>query len=190
MAKNKKGGSRHKKAKNYVVQTEKIVMCDESADEHYAYVSRAYGNGQFGVFLVCSNNENVLTISKTEYRGRVSGRMRKQKFRNFVRANDLVLIAKRDFQTNDEKVDIIHVYKHDVVKKLAKMGLVPIIENVHDSNSDTATNTFIFSNEDEDTQTTHIPTEQLNSANTTDTIDNITTTATSSKDWEIDISEI
>lgn len=187
MAKNKKGGSRHKKAKNYVAQTEKIVMRDESADEHYAYVSRAYGNGQFGVLLVCADKGSV-SISNKEYRGRVSGRMRKQKFRNFVQTNDLVLIAKRAFQTNDEKVDIIHVYKHDVVKKLAKMGLVPIIENAQDSNSDVVSNIFIFSNEEEDTHTRRASTEQANPNN--DTINTNLASASSSNEWEIDVSEI
>lgn len=183
MAKNKKGGSRHKKAKNYVAQTEKIVMCDASADEHYAYVSRAYGKGQFGVFLVCSDNDSILTLSKKEYRGRISGRMRKQKFRNFVRANDLVLIAKRDFQTNDEKVDIIHVYKHDVVKKLAKMGLVPIIESVQDDNESVA-NTIIFSNEDDDANIAEAFSENVSST------ESVAVVSDSKGDWEIDVSDI
>ena len=182
MAKNKKGGSRHKKAKNYVAQTEKIVMCEASADEHYAYVSRAYGKGQFGVFLVCSDNDSM-TLSKKEYRGRISGRMRKQKFRNFVRANDLVLIAKRDFQTNDEKVDIIHVYKHDVVKKLAKMGLVPIIESVQDNNESVA-NTIIFSNEDDDANIAEALSENVSST------ESVAVVSDSKSDWEIDVSDI
>lgn len=183
MAKNKKGGSRHKKAKNYVAQTEKIVMCEASADEHYAYVSRAYGKGQFGVFLVCSDNDSILTLSQKEYRGRISGRMRKQKFRNFVRANDLVLIAKRNFQTNDEKVDIIHVYKHDVVKKLAKMGLVPIIESVQDNNESVA-NTIIFSNEDDDANIAEALSENVSCT------ESVAVVSDSKGDWEIDVSDI
>lgn len=179
MVKNTKGGSRHKKAKNYTGQTEKIVMCDENADEHYAYVSRAYGNGQFGVHLVQSDIEGTLTLTVKEYRGRISGRMRKRKFRNFVRANDLVLIAKRDFQTNDEKVDIIHVYKHDVVKKLAKMGHVPMIDNLQDSTNDAIQNTIVFSHEDDDEHIQEMPSTDVSSTQKTNTTE-----------WEIDVEDI
>ena len=181
MVKNTKGGSRHKKAKNYTGQTEKMVLCDENADEHYAYVSRAYGNGQFGVYLVQSDIEGTLSLTEKEYRGRISGRMRKRKFRNFVRTNDLVLIAKREFQTNDEKVDIIHVYKHDVVKKLAKMGHVPMVENLQDSTNDAIQNAIVFSHEDEDTQ----------EALATDVSTTTSTTNTSNTtEWEIDVEDI
>ena len=61
MGENLKGGSRHKKAKKYSAPSnEKIVMCEENNDEHYAYVSRAYGNGQFGVHIVETDNESNL----------------------------------------------------------------------------------------------------------------------------------
>ena len=132
MVKNTKGGSRHRKARKYGAPNEKIIMRDESQNEHYGYVSRAYGNGQFGVFLVEQDADGLHQLTEKEFRGRLSGRMRRRKSSNFVRVNDLVLISKREFQTSDEKVDIIHVYKHDIVKKLAKMGHVPIIENIED----------------------------------------------------------
>ena len=42
MGKNVKGGSRHTKAKKYSAPgNERIVMRDESCNEHYAYVCRA-----------------------------------------------------------------------------------------------------------------------------------------------------
>lgn len=183
MGKNVKGGSRHKKAKKYSAPgNERIVMRDESCNEHYAYVSRAYGNGQFGVHIVESDNESTLGLSTREFRGRISGRMRKQKYRNFVRANDLVLISKRDFQTDDQKVDIIHVYKHDAMKKLARMGYVPLIENLQ--NEDDCTQpTIIFSNENDlDEEPSDLSSIQQN--------DEKTSTKDQSNEWEIDIEDI
>lgn len=176
MVKNTKGGSRHRKAKNYGSQNEKVIMRDESLNEHYAYVSRAYGNGQFGVHLVEQGVDAVQNLTDKEYRGRISGKMRKRKSGNFVRANDLVLISKRDFQTNDDKVDIIHVYKHDVVKKLGKMGHVPIIENLQDASNDGLANTVVFAYDDDEP---------------TDTLPNEASTATAvTTDWEIDVEDI
>lgn len=183
MGKNLKGGSRHKKAKKYSAPSnEKMVMCEENNDEHYAYVSRAYGNGQFGVHIVETDNETGLSLSTREFRGRISGRMRKQKYRNFVRANDLVLISKRDFQTDDQKVDIIHVYKHDAMKKLARMGYVPLIENLQ-SNVDGTQASIIFSNEDDVPDGQNSSTVQKNESL-------CVVEDTGTDDWEIDVGDI
>jgi len=147
MVKNK-GGSKHKRAKkNSALQTEKIVMCEDDALEHYAYVKSTYGNGQFGVLLVCTDGNQMLGVSTKEYRGRIAGRMRKQKYRNFVRVGGLVLISKRDFQTNDDKVDIIHVYKDDAVRKLIKMGEVPSVDNLNGANGVELTDAVIFADD-------------------------------------------
>ena len=144
MAKNSKGGSRHKRAKNSnALQAEKLVLREDETVQHYAYVKTGYGNGWFGVFLVCSDGE-TLSLTTKEYRARVSGRMRKQKWRNFVRIGGLVLICKRDFQTNDDKVDIVHVYKDDAVRKLVKMGEVPSVDNIDGDNGVELSDTVVF----------------------------------------------
>ena len=49
---------------------------------------------------------------------------------NFVSANTVVLVALRDFQ--DDKVDIIHVYKPEEVRQLKKSGEY-IEESVRDA---------------------------------------------------------
>ena len=144
MAKNSKGGSRHKRAKNSnALQAENLVLREDETVQHYAYVKKSYGNGWFGVFLVCSDGE-TLSLTTKEYRARVSGRMRKQKWRNFVRIGGLVLICKRDFQTNDDKVDIVHVYKDDAVRKLVKMGEVPSVDNIDGDNGVELSDTVVF----------------------------------------------
>ena len=111
--------------------------------------------------------------------------MRKQKYRNFVRSNDLVLIAKREFQTNDEKVDIIHVYKDNALRKLIRMGHVPQIESIQDNDAATINNSIVFMNEDNDEQESqHAALENEN--NTTNTNENVTTNS----NWEIDLDDI
>lgn len=178
MVKNTKGGSRHKQAKkSSVVYNEKVVLRDESCDEHYAYVTKAYGNAQFGVHLVETNEDGLLALSEKEYRGRVSGRLRKKKFRNFVRANNLVLIAKRQFQTNDEKVDIIHVYKDDAVRKLVKMGHAPQIDNLNDG-SDDINQRIVFS--------TETYTEESDEQSVTPLI----TQPNTGEEWKVDVDDI
>lgn len=142
--KNITGGSRHKRAKNSdALQSEKLVMREDDTLQHYAYVKKSYGNGWFGVFLVCSDG-GTLGLTTKEYRARVSGRMRKQKWRNFVLIGGLVLISIRDFQTNDDKVDIVHVYKDDAVRKLVKMGEVPSVDNMDGDNGVELLDTVMF----------------------------------------------
>lgn len=123
-------------------------MREDDTLQHYAYVKKSYGNGWFGVFLVYSDN-GTLGLTVKEYRARVSGRMRKQKWRNFVRVGGLVLISIRDFQTKDDKVDIVHVYKDDEVRKLVMMNAVPVIDNIDDTLQGDLTHTVVFA-DDED----------------------------------------
>ena len=186
MVRNLRGGSKHKKAKSSQMSTsEKVIMRDESVGEYYAYVSKAYGSGHFGVHIVYSNEEGLLKLSEKEHKGRISGRMRKQKYRNFVRPNDLVLIAKREFQTNDEKVDIIHVYKDNALRKLIRMGHVPQIESIQDNDAATINNSIVFMNEDNDEQESKLVALE-NDNNTTNTNENVTTKS----NWEIDLDDI
>ena len=70
MVRNLRGGSKHKKAKSSQMSTsEKVIMRDESVGEYYAYVSKAYGSGHFGVHIVYSNEEGLLKLSEKEHKG-------------------------------------------------------------------------------------------------------------------------
>ena len=144
MARNKGGGSKHKKGKS-LGQVETLLLRSEEDREFYAHVLKAYGNGQFGVRLVVSDANAQLTLTPKEYRGRISGRMRKQKRRNFVNKDDFVLISKRDFE--EDKVDILHVYRPEAMRKLVKMGHLPDIERVGCGDVKEATTAFEFSDE-------------------------------------------
>lgn len=144
MARNKGGGSKHKKGKS-LGQVETLLLRSEEDNEFYAHVIKAYGNGQFGVRLVVSDANAQLTLTPNEYRGRISGRMRKNKRRNFVNKDDFVLISKRDYEK--DKVDILHVYRPEAMRKLVKMGHLPDIERVGCGDTKEATTAFEFSDE-------------------------------------------
>lgn len=181
MPKNSKGGSRHKRAKKgNALQAEKLVTREDTNLQHYAYVKKAYGNGQFGVLLVCTTADQSLGLSEKEYRGRVSGSMRKFKGRNFVRVGGLVLITMRDFQTYDDKVDIVHVYRDDGVRKLIKMGEVPCVENINGSDGAEITDSVLFTDDvDIEGENTGSDSEEKGDA-----------TATGPSDWKIDVDDI
>ena len=144
MARNKGGGSKHKKGKN-LGQVETLLLRSEDDREFYAHIIKVYGNGQFGVRLVVSDANAQLALTPKEYRGRISGRMRKQKRRNFVNKDDFVLISKRDFE--EDKVDILHVYRPEAMRKLVKMGHLPDIERVGCGDVKETTTAFEFSDE-------------------------------------------
>lgn len=104
MPKNKFGGNKAKKGKNYV--PEKIFIFKEDGQE-YANVLKVLGGCRFE--LQCS--DGVVRM------GHVRGKMRK---RNWVNVNDTVLVGLRDYQ--DDKCDIIHKYDSDEVKRLNSLG--------------------------------------------------------------------
>jgi hypothetical protein len=68
--------------------------------------------------------------------GILPGRLKRQKWKNFVAENDYVLIAKREFQSDDnQKVDIIMKYTPEATRKLSNMNEIPSVgdENHEDT---------------------------------------------------------
>jgi initiation factor 1A len=128
MPKNK-GGSGFKKSKKPSIQFDEKLVFAQDTNEHYAKITKVYGSGRFGLHLISKNDDNVKLITSKEYMGILPGRMRKQKWKNLVCINDIVLVASRDFQTDDTKVDILHKYKPESTKKLEQMKLIPDFDN-------------------------------------------------------------
>ncbi len=130
MVKNSKGGSRFKKgAKHSGVQQmeEKVVFRDTSDDQHYAKVIQSLGSGRFVLHIVVNRTDGQPPLlDPTNYMGILPGRMKKQKWKNFVAPNDFVLISKRDFQAEDnKKVDIMMKYSTEATRKLIKSNEIP-----------------------------------------------------------------
>jgi translation initiation factor 1A len=90
---------------------------------NYGMVTKVLGNCHFMVKLNMENREVY---------ARLCGKFRKgsNKRDNYVNLNSVVLVALRDFE--DDKVDIIHVYKPEEVRQLKKSGEY-IEESMRDS---------------------------------------------------------
>ena len=109
MPKNKIGGSKHKKAKNYIQNTS--IRYKEN-DEQYGKVVKILGNCRFSV--LCSDGLERLSIMRGKF-----------KKRKYINLHDIVLLEVWDFQ--DSKASIIDVYTDDNVKNLMKTSDFPKI---------------------------------------------------------------
>ena len=125
MPKNKTGGSKHKKAKNYVQNTS--IRYKEN-DEQYGKVVRILGNCRFNV--LCSDGLERLSIMRGKF-----------KKRKYINLHDIVLLEVWEFQ--DSKASIIDVYTDDNVKKLMKTSDFPkIFVEIEDSSDNNEYCTF------------------------------------------------
>ena len=119
MVKNIKGGKKAKKQKNsMVIETDPnktIEYKDDSGVQFYTQVEKVLGNSRFELFC----EDGVTRI------GHMRGKIKKKR----CQINDLVLIALREFQTDDTKCDIIHKYTDDERLLLIEKGLVNTIVN-------------------------------------------------------------
>tara|TARA_B110001450_G_C17486897_1_gene426613 strand:+ start:174 stop:641 length:468 start_codon:yes stop_codon:yes gene_type:complete len=109
MGKNLKGGSKHKKMKNVSADTYEKIMLKDNNCQDYAKVEKLLGNCR--VELLCND--------KIKRMGIIRGNMRK---RSWININNIVLYSKRSYE--EDKVDIIYVYKDYMIKNLSdKMNL-------------------------------------------------------------------
>jgi translation initiation factor 1A len=135
MPKNLKGGNKHKKMKNK--NTDELTSKDfilKEPGQDYAKVQKLLGNCR--VELLCNDSEIRLGI--------IRGNMRKKRWLN---NNSIVLYSIRDFEKG--KVDIIHIYKDNVVKQMEnKMNLTFSI-TTEDKNMD---DIFMCVSEEEEIQ--------------------------------------
>lgn len=138
MPKNKIGGSKHKKAKNYIQNTS--IRYKEN-DEQYGKVVKILGNCRFNV--LCSDGLERLSIMRGKF-----------KKRKYINLHDIVLLEVWDFQ--DSKASIVDVYTDDNVKKLMKTPDFPkIFIDTEESNDNEYCNFDIddcYSNSDEENE--------------------------------------
>lgn len=119
----KKGGG---KRKNKGVQSEeKLIIRDEGQNELYARVTASCGHGRFMVRLVQYAEDDAPVLCATPIMAILPGRMKRRRWKHFVAPNDYVLIQQREFQTEQNKVDILHKYDNSAEKKLIKMRHIP-----------------------------------------------------------------
>jgi len=90
-----------------------FILCDD--EQEYALVLNVLGDCRFLVKLLHSGQEII---------GHVRGNMRSKNRSSWVRKDDIVIVSKRDFQA--DKVEIVHKYLPDEVRKLVKMGHIDL----------------------------------------------------------------
>jgi initiation factor 1A len=126
MVRNQKGGAKFKKYKTGagVLHEEKLVECDDSQGEHYAYVKSKLGNGRFKVDIVTERG-----TAQVDCVAILSGRMKKKKWKNFVGEGTLVLLSTlEDGNKDKEKYWIIHRYDEGDVRALTRMNRIKLNE--------------------------------------------------------------
>jgi translation initiation factor 1A len=115
MPKNVKKG-KNAKAKAGIVHKREFVVGTE--DQVYAKVNRMLGDHRVECELADGTIKLGIIRAKMRRGGKRSG--------NFISVDDIVLTSTRDFQ--DDKVDIIHLYKSHEVDELIQMGeSVPVV---------------------------------------------------------------
>lgn len=108
-----KKGKWGKNTKNKGTTEESKMLEKDPNSEEYALVTKKLGSGRFLL---------KLNMKDTEIIGRLCGKMRRgrNKRRNWVDVDSVVLVGLRDFQENI--VDIVHVYDQTEVRQLRKIG--------------------------------------------------------------------
>ena len=105
-----KGKSKSKKSSGVVKNHGKRTLELKGKMEEYGKVSKKLGDKRVMVVLV--DGREVLS--------HIPGRFRK---RIWVDIDSVVLVSQREFEA--DKMDIIHMYESDEVKKLVKLGEIP-----------------------------------------------------------------
>lgn len=113
----KKGGKKGKKGKKVIEENKRKISFKEE-DQEYCQVVRLLGD--------CRAEGNCFD-GKTRI-CHIRGSMRKKVW---VKAGNIVIVSLREFQ--DEKCDILHVYKDEEVKTLIKYGELPSTIKINDA---------------------------------------------------------
>jgi translation initiation factor 1A len=115
MVKNSTGGNKAKKMKKGGSNmTERTLELKDNEDpsQEYCQISKALGNGRYEAKFFDGHIRMA----------HAAGRLKRKKI--FVNTGDVVVVSLREFQ--DDKCDIIYVYKQTEIKQLKKLGQIPM----------------------------------------------------------------
>jgi translation initiation factor 1A len=128
-----KGSKKPKHTRQSDANTKAELILREDGQE-YAQAGRMLGNGRLEA--VCFDGKTRL--------GHIRGKLLK---RVWISTGDIILVTLRDFQ--DGKVDVVHKYNSDQVRRLKQMGELPsgvkVSEISLDDHSDSDSVEFVFS---------------------------------------------
>lgn len=106
-----KGKKKNKKGTSTIKNHGKRVLELRGKMEEYGKVSKKLGDKRMLVVLV--DGQQIVA--------HIPGKFTKKKI--WVDLDSVVLVSRREFE--NDKMDIIHLYDHDEVKKLVKAGEIP-----------------------------------------------------------------
>lgn len=118
----KKGGKKGKKGKKILddnIIERALVFKDITEIQEYGQITAMLGNCRCDI--LCADGKNRL--------GHIRGNMRKKVY---IKTGDIVLLSLREYQ--DDKCDIIYLYKLKESKKLKLLGELPENFKINDSN--------------------------------------------------------
>ena len=135
MPKNKgKGGKKNRKGKNKKgFEESKRVLELPNEGERIAHVIKALGNCRFRVFIY-EESEDLESKQKDdkgenqsgECIAKLRGSLRK---RGWIKPESYVIVSKREYATNQNIVDIVHLYKDYEAMELTSQGYIPSIHS-------------------------------------------------------------
>jgi translation initiation factor 1A len=137
MVKNSKGGNKAKKGKkiNTIMNERNLELKDdEDSSQEYCQISKALGNGRYEAKFF----DGKIRLAHA------AGKLKKKKI--FVNTGDVVVVSLREFQ--DDKCDIIYVYKQTEIKQLKKLGQIPVDVSEESAEHKEADTGFDFDEED------------------------------------------
>lgn len=130
-----KGNKKKPKQQRQAENAGKAELILRETGQEYAQAGRMLGNGRLEA--VCFDGRSRLA----HIRGKLLKRV-------WIATGDVILVALRDFQ--DDKVDVIHKYSNDQVRRLKQMGEIPantkVAADMALSDSDSEGVEFVFEN--------------------------------------------
>ena len=131
MPKNTTGGKKHKKGKNHTVIDAPLEL--KTADQNYASVTSLLGNGRLRCNVYTPQlSDGEIIFNAKEKLGIIRGSMRKKK--QWIKNGDIIIVCERDYQ--DDKVDVVHVYKDTHAKKLIKKNQIPNLDFINNTKNE------------------------------------------------------
>lgn len=139
---NVKGGKKFKKAKKVSTNVPRELV-EKSEDQLYAIVLKNYGCNRFELY--CFDGRKRI--------GTIRGSIKK---RTHPKIDNIVLVSLRDFERDQKKCDILHMYFPDEVKKLQEKGELPSHLHLEDDEKANDLDNLIII-EDSDKESSEIP---------------------------------
>jgi translation initiation factor 1A len=115
------------------IEKQEFFLRDQ--DQDYAKVISVLGDCRFIVKLQTSGQEVI---------GHVRGNMKSRNKSLWIRKDDIIIVSIRDFQSN--KVEIVHKYNSDEIRKLIKLGELDLYK--HDDTDDVFLDDTVHDNDE------------------------------------------